>query len=292
MTDDLLIVGEPGAGKCTAAEKLARAERTIVVLDCRAPPAVLVESVLFGHIKNSCFGPNAGTHVRNGVLDEAGEGTVVLDEIAAIPRELQPRLARTLAERKLRRVGANTPHAWTARVIATTSRPGDLVPVLRERFTAQPLAPLRDRLDELAPELAAGERARLSRLRLDVENVRRVAESADRGAAIAELELLAAIAGSDDEAPRRVYADLLLERGDPRGELIHLQCERPDAPRTRQLLALYGDVWLAPVLAVPHVTAATLRRGFVEIVHGSADLERAMDELERAAPVLRELHEA
>ena len=44
---------------------------------------------------------------------------------------------------------------------------------------------------------------------------------------VTEEELLAAVfAAPDDDAPRRVYADWLLERGDPRGEFIQLQCAR------------------------------------------------------------------
>ena len=92
-----------------------------------------------------------------------------------------------------------------------------------------------------------------------------------------------------------MYADLLLARDEALGELIHVQCQlarRPTrrlAAHERRLLAAYGSAWLAPVLAVPHVTSAVLRRGFVEIVRGTADVVRARDLLHRVAPALREL---
>lgn len=58
----------------------------------------------------------------------------------------------------------------------------------------------------------------------------------------AERDMLRAIHDApDDDAPRRVYADWLLERGDPRGELIQLQCElatmSPKDPRRDNIVA-------------------------------------------------------
>lgn len=47
-------------------------------------------------------------------------------------------------------------------------------------------------------------------------------------------------ANPDDDAPRLVYADLLSERGDPRGEFIALQCAGQDASA---LLELHGAEW-------------------------------------------------
>ncbi len=72
-------------------------------------------------------------------------------------------------------------------------------------------------------------------------------------------ELLEAIyASPDDDAPRLVYADALLERGDPRGELIVRQC-RGDA--ASDLVEQYGDAWLGELAGV--VMTATYERGFL-----------------------------
>ncbi len=64
-------------------------------------------------------------------------------------------------------------------------------------------------------------------------------------------------ANPDDETARLIYADYLEERGDPRGELIRVQCELarlgvedPLLPeltaREEELLAAHAEDWLAP----------------------------------------------
>ena len=99
-------------------------------------------------------------------------------------------------------------------------------------------------------------------LRKLIEPLRKAQRSVDA--------LLADIyANPADDAPRLVLADLLLERGDPRGELITLQLERKGEPteRERQLLKKHGKAWmgaLAPVLSWGRGYAHTeFRRGFV-----------------------------
>jgi uncharacterized protein (TIGR02996 family) len=86
------------------------------------------------------------------------------------------------------------------------------------------------------------------------------------------------LAHPDDDGPRRVYADWLSERGDPRGELIAVQCElaRRDAtdPARRELelreldlLREHGPTWIAELGFDPAVTA-THRHGPVEVARG------------------------
>ena len=63
---------------------------------------------------------------------------------------------------------------------------------------------------------------------------------------VSDAELLAQIyANPDDDALRAVYADALLERGDPRGELITLQLERTraGAPAEAQVARLARAAW-------------------------------------------------
>lgn len=75
-------------------------------------------------------------------------------------------------------------------------------------------------------------------------------------------QLLEAIyASPDDDAPRLVYADALLERGDPRGELIVRQC-RGDA--ASDLVEQFGQLWLGEL--APNLTAAAFERGFLHNV--------------------------
>jgi uncharacterized protein (TIGR02996 family) len=106
-------------------------------------------------------------------------------------------------------------------------------------------------------------------------------------------DLFAAIvAAPDDDAPRLVYADWLTERGDPRGELIILQCrlaggDTDDAlfDRESTLLAKHQRRWLGEA----GLKTGTLRRGFVEIATlGSKAFLKARDQLE-ATSVLRDL---
>ena len=90
-------------------------------------------------------------------------------------------------------------------------------------------------------------------------------------------ELLAAIiAAPDDDAPRLVMADALTERGDARGELIHVECALATLPagspeatalaaRDEELLAAHGEAWSASVRALGAMKYA-YRRGFIEDV--------------------------
>ncbi len=133
---------------------------------------------------------------------------------------------------------------------------------LRQKLVAQLQATIARYVKAPAPASAA-EAAIESELARLLEPVRRPARSAEA--------LLADIyANPDDDAPRLVLADLLLERGDPRGELIMLQLERPTGeptPRELELLKRHGKAWmgnLAPVLSWGRGYARTkFRRGFV-----------------------------
>lgn len=111
-----------------------------------------------------------------------------------------------------------------------------------------------------------------------------------------EADLLAAIrAAPDDDGPRLVLADLLQDRGDPRGELIAVQCalarlaanapERAElAKRESELMRLYRAGWLAQLGL--ETKEAEWRRGFVEVVHVTP---RRLAELS-AASLVREIH--
>ncbi len=75
----------------------------------------------------------------------------------------------------------------------------------------------------------------------------------------------------DDIAARRVYADALIAEGDPRGELINVQCELEDAAptdrpplikRERELLAAHEKTWVAPFKGA--IWRPQFQRGFIE----------------------------
>jgi DNA-binding NtrC family response regulator len=154
----ILIVGEPGSGKETFAQAIhgasLRARGPLVAVDCKAVPANAIDSELFGHVKGAF--PGAFTE-KAGRMLEADGGTLLLDEIGALPSETQERLDRTLATGEVRPVGCNGSSSVDVRLIATASRPlpEGFNPLLAERVgaTVVTLPPLRDRSADI-PALA------------------------------------------------------------------------------------------------------------------------------------------
>ncbi len=119
----VLIEGETGTGKELVASELvtrsSRKDKPLVVVDCGAIPANLVESELFGHARGAFTGAH---QARVGAFEAADGGTVFLDEIGELPREMQPKLLRVLAEREIHRMGENQLRKVDVRIIAATNR--------------------------------------------------------------------------------------------------------------------------------------------------------------------------
>ena len=119
----LLIEGETGTGKDRVAEAIheasLRAGGPLVVFDCGAVAASLVEAELFGHEKRAFTGAEEG---RVGLVEAADGGTLVLDEIGELPLELQPKLLRLVERREIRRVGSTAATTVDVRIIACTHR--------------------------------------------------------------------------------------------------------------------------------------------------------------------------
>ena len=119
----VLVEGETGTGKELVAEALhqasRRADRPLVVVDCSAVSATLIESELFGHVRGSFTGAVGD---RAGAFEAADGGTVFLDEIGELSINLQPNLLRVLERGEVRRVGSNTTRRVDVRVVAATNR--------------------------------------------------------------------------------------------------------------------------------------------------------------------------
>ncbi len=120
----ILIVGEAGTGKETFAHGIhaasLRARGPLIAVDCKAIPANIIDSELFGHEKGAFPGAFAA---KPGRILEANAGTLLLDEIAALPPETQELLDRVLATGEVRPVGCNGSSSVDVRIIATSSRP-------------------------------------------------------------------------------------------------------------------------------------------------------------------------
>jgi two-component system response regulator AtoC len=119
----VLIVGESGTGKELIAnalhERSPRRDGPWIKINCAALPKDLIESELFGHTKGSFTG---ATTEKTGLLEEAHKGSLLLDEIAEMPVDLQAKLLRVLEERVVRRLGGTKSVAVDFRLISSTNR--------------------------------------------------------------------------------------------------------------------------------------------------------------------------
>ena len=117
LSASVLIIGESGTGKELIARAIhnlgSRASRPFVAVSCGAIPETLIESELFGHEKGAFTG-TAGA--REGLFEQAGDGTIFLDEIGELSLYTQVKLLRVLQQREFSRLGSNklTPSARPA----------------------------------------------------------------------------------------------------------------------------------------------------------------------------------
>lgn len=119
----VLLLGETGTGKSMLARAIharsGRKERPMVVVNCTALPANLIESELFGREK----GAFTGAHAQQiGRFELADKGTIFLDEIGDLPLELQAKLLQVLQEKQFCRLGSPRTINVDVRIIAATNR--------------------------------------------------------------------------------------------------------------------------------------------------------------------------
>ena len=117
------IEGETGAGKELVArsihERSRRSRGPFVAVNCGALPEALAEAELFGHVRGAYTG---ATGDRAGLVEHAGRGTLLLDEIEDLPAAIQGKLLRLLQESEYRPVGSAKARVANVRILAASNR--------------------------------------------------------------------------------------------------------------------------------------------------------------------------
>ena len=147
----VLITGETGTGKELIAKAVhdnsRRTGKTFVVVDCTALPETLVESTLFGYEKGAFTGADKS---REGLVKEAHQGTLFLDEVGELPMKIQGSFLRVLQEHRFRPVGGKKEIKSEFRLITATNRNLDQM-VLEGKFRKDLLFRLKSFVIDLPP---------------------------------------------------------------------------------------------------------------------------------------------
>ena len=118
----ILLLGETNTGKEAFARLIhcasKRAARPFIAVNCAPSPDGLVESRLFGHVKDAFTGAD---REHPGGFAQANGGTLFLDDLDGLPASSQPRLLRAMEQGKIQRLGDDRESSVNVRVIAATS---------------------------------------------------------------------------------------------------------------------------------------------------------------------------
>lgn len=126
---DIMIVGKTGTGKEIVANNIhyfsARYEENFIRINCNAIPESLIEKELFGSEKGAYTGSDK---LYKGYFENAGKGTIFLDEIQCLDKNTQAKLLRIIENKEFYRVGQSDPVKLKARIIfGTNAEPETLV---------------------------------------------------------------------------------------------------------------------------------------------------------------------
>ena len=123
VPSSILIYGESGTGKELIARAVhfnsIRKERPFIAVNCAALNENLLESELFGHVKGAFTGASVD---KAGLFEAADNGTLFLDEVETMSKNLQVKLLRVLQDSTFFPVGSTRPTAVHVRIIAATNR--------------------------------------------------------------------------------------------------------------------------------------------------------------------------
>ncbi len=155
----ILITGESGTGKNILAEYIhycsERRSKPFIEISCANLPTELMESELFGYEKGAFTG---ALDSKKGRFEEADRGSVLIDEIAELPIELQSKLLRFIQDKTFERIGGMKTRKVDVRLIATTQT--DLEALVKENLFREDLyfrinvlnlhlPPLRERREDI-----------------------------------------------------------------------------------------------------------------------------------------------
>ncbi|HEY0183350.1 MAG TPA: sigma-54 dependent transcriptional regulator [Rhodopila sp.] len=157
----VLILGETGVGKEIAARQLhessARRDQPFIVVNCATIPLDRAENEMFGHERG---GIAASRSAHIGLVERAGIGTLYLDEVFALPLQLQGKFLRLLEDGGYRRLGGAEDLTSQARIVSSSNADlprlvaeGRFRPDLYYRLNATELRipALRERPEDIVP---------------------------------------------------------------------------------------------------------------------------------------------
>jgi two-component system response regulator PilR (NtrC family) len=155
----VFITGESGSGKEVVANAIhtssSRKGSPFIAINCGAIPRELMESEFFGHKKGSFTGAHQD---KQGLFQAADGGTLLLDEIADLPLEMQVKLLRVIQEKSIRPIGSSIELPVDVRIISATHQ--NLLEAVNNSTFRSDLyyrlnvidifvPPLRDKLDDI-----------------------------------------------------------------------------------------------------------------------------------------------
>lgn len=159
----VLLLGESGVGKEVFSRVIHNSSNRaatgrLIQINCGAIPENLLESELFGYEPGAFTG--ASPKGKPGIFEIATRGTLLLDEIGDLPKNLQVKLLRVLQEQEVYRIGSTNPIKLNARIIAATNlniwervKEGSFREDLFYRLNVLPIEipPLRERKEDIIP---------------------------------------------------------------------------------------------------------------------------------------------
>ncbi|CUP70502.1 sigma-54 dependent trancsriptional regulator [Clostridium baratii] len=155
----VIIYGESGTGKELLAEAIhlssKRKDKPLIKVNCASIPDNLIESELFGHEKGAFTG---AIKRKLGKFELAQNGTIFLDEIGEMDKNIQAKILRAIQNKEIQRVGGEETIKLNIRIISATNK--NLEEMIKKnefredlfyRLNVIPieLPPLRDRKDDI-----------------------------------------------------------------------------------------------------------------------------------------------